>query len=620
MIEMTMKKILSGLLAALGCLTFNGSAGTLDPGFQETTFVTVGSQVTGLAWAPDGSSRLFVSRKGGTIQIVKNGTILPTAFATVSPIFTSSECGLIGICFDPNFAVNGYVYVFVTVSSSQQQIIRYRAVGDLGTQKTVLIPNLPTVGANHDGGAVGVGPDGKLYWAIGDQGNGTGVDANLTSLAAKVGRANLDGSVPTDNPFADGAGPNNDYIWARGFRNPYTFTFQPDTGALWVNCVGTSYEQIFQVQAGVHAGWNDYENTQPAGYLTPKIKYRTNGTDTRNIPASGAVRSGNVVTITTTASHGFRQGEQISISVADPSFSGPVYVATVPSATTFTANQAGPDAVSGGGTARTLNLGGCVTGGCFWDSTAVPPTYRGDFIFGDLNSGKLMRAQLTDSNTVSQVDEFVSGSASQIDVEVGPDGAIYYAEHGGEIHRLAYTNVVSQGIVVTPTVMRMFEGGRSAFMVRLAQSPGADVQVNIARTGGDSTINVISDATLTFTAGNWSVPQPVMLQAEADANSADSASTFSVSASGISSQTVTAHAVDMPPVNFVMGAVELETEGARVYWNGEPGRAYALDATADLSLPWTALTTNFLVGFSTNVLDHSSSNLPGRFYRTRLVE
>ena len=616
-----MKKLLSGLLATFGCMAFTGSATTLDLNFQETTFATVGSQVTGLAWAPDGSKRLFVSRKGGVIQIVKNGALLPTAFATVSPIYTSSECGLIGICFDPNFTVNGYVYVFVTVSSSQQQIIRYKAVGDIGTQKTVLVPNLPTVGANHDGGAVGVGPDGKLYWAIGDQGNGTGVDANMTSLAAKVGRANLDGSVPVDNPFVDGPGGNNDYIWARGFRNPYTFTFQPDTGALWVNCVGTSYEQIFLVQAGDHAGWNDYENTQPASYIIPKIKYRTNGTDTRNVAASGAARSGNVVTFTTTATHGFRQGEQITIAgVANTSFNGTVYVATVPSATTFTANQAGADAVSGGGTATTLNQGGCVTGGCFWDSTAVPPAYRGNFIYGDLNSGKLMRAQLTGNNTVSRVDEFITGSSSQIDVEVGPDGAIYYVEHGGEIHRLAYTNITSQEIVVTPTVIRMFEGGLSAFMVRLAQQPGADVQVNVTRTGGDATIDVSSNATLTFTPGNWSVPQPVMLQAGADANSTDSSSTFSVSATGLSSQTVTAHAVDMPPVSFSMTSVDLETEGARVYLSGEPGRAYALEATTNLLTPWTALTTNTLAGFSTNILDHSSSNLSLRFYRTRLVQ
>src|SRR6185436_3995275 len=168
---------------------------------------------------------------------------------------------------------------------------------------------------------------------------------NLSSLASKVSRANLDGSVPAGNPFADGPGGNNDYIWARGFRNPFSFTFQPETGELWVNCVGTSYEQVFLVHAGDHAGWTAYENDQPDGYIKPKIKYVTNGSDTRNIAAgAGAVRSNNVATFTTTAPHGFRQGEKLTITgVTDGSFNGSFYAASVTGDTNFTVAQAGAD-------------------------------------------------------------------------------------------------------------------------------------------------------------------------------------------------------------------------------------------------------------------------------------
>jgi hypothetical protein len=236
------------------------------------------------------------------------------------------------------------------------------------------------LGANHDGGSVGFGRDGKLYWGIGDNGSGVGVDLNLTLLAAKIGRANRDGSVPADNPFNDGAGPNNDMIFARGFRNPFTATFQPNTGTLWVDVAGTNYEQIFAVEAGEHAGYNDYENNQPAPgppnfYITPKIKYRTNSTDTRTIAAAtGCSRTGNVATITTTVAHGFRQGEKIAIAgVPDASFNGSVFVAATPTATTFTAAQAGPDATSGGGTAQTQNQGGAVTGGTFLPTPPGPP-------------------------------------------------------------------------------------------------------------------------------------------------------------------------------------------------------------------------------------------------------
>ena len=198
-----------------------------------------------------------MTQKGGIVRIVNFGpppTLVATPFATVTPIQTTSECGLIGIAFDPDFMTNGYVYFFVTVSASEQQIIRYTDSGGVGIDKTTIVPGLPTVGANHDGGSVGVGRDGKLYWGIGDNGSGIGVDLDLTLLASKIGRANRDGSIPADNPFDDGAGPNNDYIFARGFRNPFTATFQPTTGTLWVDVAGTSYEQIFAVEAGEHAG------------------------------------------------------------------------------------------------------------------------------------------------------------------------------------------------------------------------------------------------------------------------------------------------------------------------------------------------------------------------------
>src|SRR5688572_18463057 len=142
--------LLAGLLLASMVSPSKICAGTLDTNFTETTYASAGGQLTGLAWAPDGSRRLFVSRKTGEIMIIKNGATLPTPFATVSPVFLNSECGLIGICFDHNFILNGYVYVFVTVSTSEQQLIRYTAVGDIGTNKTILVPGLPTVGQNHD--------------------------------------------------------------------------------------------------------------------------------------------------------------------------------------------------------------------------------------------------------------------------------------------------------------------------------------------------------------------------------------------------------------------------------------------------------------------------------------
>ncbi|HEY3498424.1 MAG TPA: PQQ-dependent sugar dehydrogenase, partial [Polyangiaceae bacterium] len=350
------------VVLALGILlaTSRGRAAVLDGNFEESNYVFAAAEITSMAWAPDASQRLFLTRKGGQVLIVKNGVLLATAFATLNPVYTASECGLLGVAFDPDFSRNGYVYFFVTISASTQQIVRYTANGDVGTDRTVIVSDLPTAGQNHDGGALGFGPDGKLYWGIGDLGNGTGVDADLTSLAAKIGRVNRDGSLPTDNPFSDGAGSNDDRIWARGFRNPYTLSFQPSTGQLWINTVGTSYEQVFRPSAGDHAGYNDYENNQPTGYLSPVIAYRTNGTSTFNI--SSALRSGGTATFSTTTNPRLRSGARITVAgVADTSFNGVGFV-TSASSTGFSFAQAGADATSSGGTATTENIGGCITG------------------------------------------------------------------------------------------------------------------------------------------------------------------------------------------------------------------------------------------------------------------
>jgi glucose/arabinose dehydrogenase len=547
-------------------------------GFTETSYsASALNQATGLAWAPDGSGRLFIITKLGQVQVVslRNGvpetssgnTLVTRLFATEPNVYTNSECGLIGIAFDPNYAVNRYVYVFVTVSSSEQRIVRYTDANGTGTARTVVIPGLPTVGQNHDGGGIGFGPDGKLYWAVGDLGNGTGVDNDLTSLAAKVGRANLDGTPVNDNPFFDGTTqPNNDYIWARGLRNPFTFTFQPSTGQLWVNGVGDSYEQVFVVSRGAHAGYNDFEanqdlNAARPGYLPPVIKYRTNGWDTRNLTAApgGAVRRGGVTTFTTSNNHLFRKGEKLTLSgVADTSFNGDFYVASVPSPTTFTVAQAGlPDAASGGGSARTQELGGSITGGTFYDATLFPAEYRGNYFFGDFNSGQLTRATLAADNSVATVDGWGSGMSLVVDVAVGPDGALYAMSYNSGTLRRITPSAPGQKLAVSGLHPRVVEGGRAAFTVRLASAPTSPVTVRVERTDGSPDLSVGSGATLTFSPSNWAVPQAVLLDAAADADSDPDTATFSVTADGLQTESVRATTIDTNAPRLVLSTTQL---------------------------------------------------------------
>ena len=508
---------------SVGCswLLFLGGLGlpaqAMAPvGFVETTMndSALGG-ATGMAWAPDGSNRLFVIKKGGTVRVVQNGAVLPTVWAEIEPIYETSECGLIGFCFDPDFVTNGYVYFFVTVSGSEQQIIRYREQGGVGVEKTVLVQGLPTAGANHDGGAIAIGSDGHLYWAIGDNGNGTGVNSDLSSLASKIGRANrFTGAPVADNPFADGGGANNEYIWARGFRNPFTMTMHPVTGDLWVNVVGTGYEQVFVPTAGSNAGYNTYENNQPDAFLQPVIAYRTNGSDQRTIPPTGVSRTAGITTITTSTDRKFRVGEKVTISgVGNSSFNGTFFVRDLLSSKSFTFEQTGqPDATSGGGTVQSAEIGGCITGGCFYDSTLFPAEYRGNFFFGDYNSANISRVTLDSSTNVTSVDGFVTAAAGNVDVTTGPDGALYYLGQSSSTLKKLVPQTVAPTLVVQPTSVRVEPGGASVFTVRLSEPPAGTVTVSLTKLdGGDPDLSLTGSTTLQFTAANWDQLQTVRI-------------------------------------------------------------------------------------------------------------
>lgn len=566
------------LMASLLFLMMASPARAAVPaGFVETSSSSSSlSQATGMAWAPDGSGRLFVTLKNGIVRTVamKDGvletqpgtsTLVTRTFATEPVVHVNSECGLIGIAFDPNYVVNRYVYVFVTVAPSEQRIVRYTDANGTGIARTEVVKGLPTAGNNHDGGGLGFGPDGKLYWSIGDLGNGSGVDADLTSLATKVSRANLDGTPANDNPFNDGVGPNNEYIWARGFRNPFTFTFQPSNGRLWVNSVGDGYEQVFVVSRRAHAGYNDYENNQPLGndYITPVVKYRTNSIDTRNLTATGAVRSGGVTTFTTTGPHGFRKGEKLTLEdVGDASFNGEFYVASAdnaPTATTFTVAQPGlPDATSGGGSATTQALGGSITGGTFYDATLFPPEYRGNYFFGDYNSAQVTRVTLAADDSVATVDEWATGFASNVDLSVGPDGALYAIGVNNGVVRRVVPAASGQKLVVSGLNPRVMEGGRAAFTVRLAQAPDASVTVRVARAlGGSEDLRLLGGDTLTFTPATWSAPQVVMIEAVEDEDAVADTATFTVSSEGLADEAVVATTIDNNAPRLVLSTQRL---------------------------------------------------------------
>ncbi|MBK7396999.1 MAG: PQQ-dependent sugar dehydrogenase [Myxococcales bacterium] len=538
--------------------------------FTETVFATVavgGYGPTTMVWAPDGTNRLFWTKQDGTIRIIKNGTPLPTPFATMSPIRPGGEEGLLGLAFDPNFVDNQFVYAFVTTSYNKGEILRYRATGDVGVERTVLITDLPQ-GGNHNGGGIAFGPDGKLYWGIGEASNLVSLTDTVT-LASKIGRMNPDGTAPNDNPFFDGSGPNNDYIWARGFRNPYTMTFQPSTEKLWVNVVGSYAEQIFLVNKGDHAGYirdtAATEGSQVPPYIQPALDYWAYE-ETRTIAAAGVVRSGGIVTVTVTSPlKNYKPGCRVRIAgVTNASFNTTAPhppILDVSSPTQFTFAQAGPDATSGAGSTRVEAIGRTVLGGTFYDATSFPAAYRGNYFWGDFDSGRVMRATMggPSANKFATIDPFSTTITQYIDAAVGPDGALYWTRYDGTFYRVAY-KPTTQGIVLSNQHVRMSEGGRAIVTASLAMAPTGPVTVAVARTAGDADLSVSVGASLTFGPGDWNVPKPITFSAAADGDSLDDTATFTATATGVPSETVIVRATDNTNQGLVVSTTALTVD------------------------------------------------------------
>lgn len=562
-----------------------------EPQFLDTAFSAAGG-ATSIAWAPDGSGRLFVTMKSRGVAVIENGKLRTPYFTTFSPLYTGSECGVLGLAFDPDFETNHYVYVFVTVSSTEQQIVRFTDQGSIGAERTLIVGGLPTNGRNHNGGALGFGPDGKLYWAIGDNGLKRGVDGDLTSLAGKVGRCNPDGSVPEDNPFNDGEGPNNDYIWATGFRNPFTMTFHPTTGEMWLNVVGSNaagqtvprttagYEQAFVVHAGDDGGYDDYEGNQPGTprYTTPfprpcvkpKIQYRTgyvgNGGLVRTITHAVPNVDGTLV-VDFASAHLFRVGEAVLLSMAGQ-YDGPNVVQAVPSPTQVVLRlPEGETADSGEITAGKVDAipqGVCIVGGCFYDGASFPARYAGNFFYGDL-SGRIMRAELDEAGNPRKITAFVVAAGGVTDVAVGPDGALYYSTISGVIRRVSF--VETPDVLVAPTRIALTEGGRATVNVRLAAPPATPTTVLVHRLeaagAGGHNIDVAAGAALEFTATDWNRTKAVSIFAPPDADLLNETATFSITAPRYRAATVTATARDrnLPELIFSTRTVSLDEAG-----------------------------------------------------------
>lgn len=280
---------LAGLLVAL--LLSEGSssnAATLPAGFSESKIADRLNPTT-MAFAPDG--RLFLCEKQGRILVIQKGVALSTPMIDFSRNVDSwNERGLGGICLDPDFSSNGYLYVYYTAKNpSHNRVSRFTVVGNTAapdSEQTLLeIDPLSSTGW-HNGGGMGFGKDGKLYVATGENADG-GNAQNPDNLLGKLLRLNPDGSIPTDNPNYRQYSGRHRLIAALGLRNPYSVSVQADTGLIYVNNVGAKYEEIERYDSdvtpqSVNYGWPKIDGPRgaqlrPSGYRDAAYAYDHGG-------------------------------------------------------------------------------------------------------------------------------------------------------------------------------------------------------------------------------------------------------------------------------------------------------------------------------------------------------
>jgi glucose/arabinose dehydrogenase len=238
---------------------------------------------------PDGA--VYLAERRGTVHRLQEAGVGPAVLDLSAHVGTTGEGGLLGLAF----AADGSE-LYVSYTDTSGDTVLEAVVVEDGTirpeqRRTVFTLDQPA--SNHNGGDVQVGPDGMLYLALGDGGGtfdplGAGQDLStpLGALLRLDPRGARPYAIPDDNPFVGRPGVAEE-IWAYGLRNPWRFSFDRDTGDLWIGDVGQNLrEEVNRVPAGLggaNLGWSVMEGTvllgaiEPADHLPPVHEYERRG-------------------------------------------------------------------------------------------------------------------------------------------------------------------------------------------------------------------------------------------------------------------------------------------------------------------------------------------------------
>ncbi|ADI14251.1 PQQ-dependent sugar dehydrogenase [Truepera radiovictrix] len=390
---------------------------------------------TALAFTPDG--RLLITTQTGQVRVYQNGSLRAAPLLDLKgQICTNGARGIFGIAVDPNFATNGFIYLYYTFDKAGtgtcergrngravNRVSRFTVSGNAAalSSERVLIDNIPAPFGNHSAGDVAIGKDGLLYVTVGDAGcdpsGRSGCSAENAAardrhtLLGKVIRITRSGDVPQGNPFRGvdsvrcnrgSAAPGSvcQEIFALGLRNPFRFAFDPNSSGtrFFINDVGqAAREEINLGRAGADYGWNVREGSCKVG-----------GTDCGAAPAG----------------------------MTNPIFE----------------YAHGASGLFAGCTS--------VTGGAFVPRGVWPAAFEGAYLFSDYVCGKIFALTPTDSGYRASLFADGLGNSSAIHLRFGPHGgsqALFYTTYagGGQVRRIAYTGALNRApqavVTASPT-------------------------------------------------------------------------------------------------------------------------------------------------------------------------
>jgi len=213
-----------------------------------------------MEFADDG--RLFFAEKTGgifTIDVNSQEPVVTRKQILQLEVAAGSESGLLGLTLAPDFETSHHFYVYYNVPNANKEpvesrIMRYTEKNNLAIEETIIVDDLPATPDQlyHFGGGLTFGPDGKLYLIFGDR-NMTQAARDPAQLPGSVLRYNVDGTIPSDNPFPDSP------VYAYGIRNGFGLAFDPQSGQLYESENGTSCDdELNLILPGANYGWGVY--------------------------------------------------------------------------------------------------------------------------------------------------------------------------------------------------------------------------------------------------------------------------------------------------------------------------------------------------------------------------